>query len=79
MFVTITYTAKMTKNRESRQTGNVLQRDQLVINFDKDIDWNEPVFMILETEKAPGKVEHFRGIDDPVEFGSIPLDKVAQK
>jgi hypothetical protein len=53
MYIRVVYTAKMGKDRDTREAGIFTNsRGEMHMNFDKDIDWSEPVFMILEPAEA---------------------------
>lgn len=48
MFIYITYDAKIGEDRQIRTVGvSPASNGEIHIQFDKDIDWNEPVFMML--------------------------------
>ena len=83
MFIKVIYTAKIGDDRCTLETGTILNTaGELRISFHKDVNWTEPVFVIIEpgeavdiekdTEDSPQ-----RSSDDPVEFGEVPLSRVS--
>ena len=81
MFTKIIYTAKIGKDRVTREIGTILNSaNELRVSFDKDIDWSEPVFMIIEPSdgvEVKPEVLLQRAEDNPVEFGGVPLSRVS--
>ena len=70
MFTKIIYTAKIGIDRVTRETGTILNSaNELRVCFDKDIDWSEPVFMIIEpgdNVEVEKDTESFANLDQDI-------------
>lgn len=65
MFVRVTYTATVGANRETFTDGVILGQDgKLIVNFNKDIDWTQPVFVMLEPSFGLVNKEQLKLLND---------------
>jgi hypothetical protein len=71
MFIRVVYTAKLGKDRDTREAGIFTNsKGEMNLTFDKDIDWSEPVFMILEP--AEGDSGYTHEALEPSDISEIP-------
>lgn len=49
MFCRVIYTAKIGKDRDTREIGMTTNsKGEFRLQFDKDIDWSEAIFIMIE-------------------------------
>lgn len=54
MFCRVVYTAKIGKDRDTREIGMALDaKGEFRMTFDSDVDWSEPIFLIIEPAEKP--------------------------
>lgn len=72
MFCRVVYTAKIGKDRDTREIGMALNaRGELRLQFDVDVDWSEPIFVIIEPAEQPlGVSPLLQDSNPPPDYGA---------